>query len=212
MSGIWYYVTGGLKAIILPSSLINQTLQLLHGSLSFGAHQGFNKTIRKISPYYYWKGMTQDVKEYINRCSVCYQRHNLYRRGLLTPIPPPSTVWTRLHFDIKTEVGRHPQHPYQYIICIVDAYSKFTYAKLLINNAESDVFNFLCSTFCQYGAPLMLISDNAKEFFSSMLHRLYQQFLVTLYPVSPHLPASNGQAESTVKIIKGMLNKLYLQS
>ena len=36
-------------------------------SESTGGHSGMNKTRQKVTRHYYWKGMTEDIKEYVER-------------------------------------------------------------------------------------------------------------------------------------------------
>lgn len=154
--------------------------------------------------------MQKDIFEFVKACPICYKKRQLYGRGYLTPIPPLSTVWSRLHFDIKLDIGRHHSHPFQHFICLTDAFSKYVYAEPLISNTSNYIFNFLQRVFCTFGPPHSLISDNAPEFNTPILLHLYQQFNVNFQPVAPYSPQANGQAEAVVKILKNLLTKQML--
>jgi hypothetical protein len=45
-------------------------LQELHASPSAG-HSGFLRTYKRFSCIFYWKGMKQDIKQFVAKCEVC---------------------------------------------------------------------------------------------------------------------------------------------
>ena len=63
------YYTGGKegarKKVILT---INETQDILHNyhSNPMGGHSGVNATLNKISNYYCWNGMKEDIQEYVS--------------------------------------------------------------------------------------------------------------------------------------------------
>ena len=52
----------------------------LDGSLhseSTGGHSGMNKTRQKLMRRYYWKGMTDDIKEYVHTFDHCQHKKTI---------------------------------------------------------------------------------------------------------------------------------------
>lgn len=69
-------------------------------------HFGFQKTIKKVSRHYYWKGITKDIADYCNDCLRCRMsaaaKHKPY--GKLAPLPPPERPWQEVTFDFITDL------------------------------------------------------------------------------------------------------------
>src|SRR5688572_30655655 len=51
-----------------------------------GGHFGIDATYNKISERYYWKGMYNDIKEYIKSCDACQRRGQKGGNSYLNPI------------------------------------------------------------------------------------------------------------------------------
>lgn len=52
------------------SDLKNKIMQLMHDS-SQGGHSGVLATTKRISLFFYWKGLEKDVRNYIRSCAIC---------------------------------------------------------------------------------------------------------------------------------------------
>ena len=52
---------------------VSGTLQ----SQSTGGHSGINKTRQKLMRCYYWKGMTDDINEYVRTCDKCQRKKTI---------------------------------------------------------------------------------------------------------------------------------------
>ncbi|XP_073967449.1 uncharacterized protein [Choristoneura fumiferana] len=73
-------------------------------------------------------------------------------------------------------------------------------------NAKS-LINVLKPIFSRHGIPVILQSDNGPPFNSVEFRQFLQEWGIQHTTSSPHLPRSNGLAESGVKIIKRILMK-----
>lgn len=87
---------------------------------------------------------------------------------------------------------------------VVDAYSKWIEA-FVVNQATSQItIKILSSLFARFGIPQLVVSDNASYFVSEE----FKHFLkVTMKNSPPFHPATNGQAENSVKTLKNLLLK-----
>ncbi|MDW0205856.1 MAG: integrase zinc binding domain-containing protein [Nitrososphaeraceae archaeon] len=47
-----------------------------------GGHLGSEAVYGKIAKRFYWKGMYNDIREYIKRCDTCQRRGNKGGKGL----------------------------------------------------------------------------------------------------------------------------------
>lgn len=57
---------------LVPADFRTEIITQYHSSL-MSAHLGFRKTLGKISKTYYWTGMQNDIKYFINHCKDCQQ-------------------------------------------------------------------------------------------------------------------------------------------
>ena len=57
----------------------------------FTMHPGDNKMCLDMKQYYWWRGMKNDISEYVSKCLVCQQVKVEYQvpSGLLNPLPIP---------------------------------------------------------------------------------------------------------------------------
>ena len=59
--------------------------------------------------------------------------------------------------------------------------------------------------FAEHGIPEEILSDNGPQFASHLFAEFMKDWNITHSTSSPRNPRSNGQAESAVKIVKGLL-------
>jgi len=111
--------------LVLDSGLKKKILTVVHDS-PLADHQGFFKTYRKIREMFSWKGLKQDVMQYINECLTCQQiksEHTL-PAGLLQPLPISEQKWESISMEFITGLpkvqGKHC------IYVVVDILTKFS--------------------------------------------------------------------------------------
>ena len=80
--------------------LIQTILNEFHSSV-IGGHAGVSRTLARIMTQFYWKGMAQDIKTYIQQYLVCQQAKTATAlpAGLLQPLPIPNQIWEDLAMD-----------------------------------------------------------------------------------------------------------------
>ena len=104
--------------LLVPKPGRKELFQLYHASL-FGGHLGHTRTLARLSHRFYWSGMSDDVKEWLDQCVVCVKRkspngrhHPL--RNILT-----GHRWDRIAMDILDVCDPTPDG-YRYILVIAD--------------------------------------------------------------------------------------------
>ena len=140
-------------------------------------------------------------------CEVCTQLRQLPAHAPLALWPHPPQVFYRIHIDF---LG--PIHNRSYLI-IVDAYSKWVEAYVMGTSTSSlSVINKLYEYMARFGLPHTIVSDNGTQFTSSE----FKMFCVSngiSHVTSPaYHPASNGQAESYVKVVKKGIKSCMLSN
>ena len=71
--------------------LVQQILTKFHSS-TIGGHAGVKRTLARIVSQFYWKGMHNDVKDFVSKCQICQQAkaYTALQPGLLQPLPIPN--------------------------------------------------------------------------------------------------------------------------
>ena len=72
------YCTGGgvRKKVVLTAQEVAEILHHNHSN-AIGGHSGVNVTLNKISNFYCWNGMKEDVQEYVCCNANVYDHHYL---------------------------------------------------------------------------------------------------------------------------------------
>ena len=97
----------------------------------------------------------------------------------------------------------------QYIIVATDYLTKWVEAKATQKNDARTTACFLYEyVFTRYGLPIEIVSDRGTHFINEVIQYLLSEFMVIHRKSAPYHPQSNGQAESTNKVIKIVLIKI----
>ena len=88
----------GIKArIMVPTSLVQRVLYLLHDDILCGGHVGITALNTKIVERFYWKNLYIDIVEYVRACERCALRKR-------AP-----------HFKSKAKSWDRPDYPWQVV-------------------------------------------------------------------------------------------------
>lgn len=126
------------------------------------------------------------------KCTLCAQAADLPKtQATRRPIPAtyPNSRW---QIDFK----KMPmQNGYNYILNVVDCFSRFAFGCPLRGKGAKDVTRALISFVYTYGAPRILQSDNGKEFNNADLTEVLNEFKILKMNGRPYHPQSQGRVE-----------------
>jgi len=88
---IWYQ---GKVWIGSNSALQTKLIATCHSS-ALGGHSGIATPYYRLKKHFAWKGMKQDVENFVKQCTICqHAKHTLqHPMGLLQPLPIPQGIW-----------------------------------------------------------------------------------------------------------------------
>ena len=165
-------------------------------------HLGTSKCQYRARHCVYWPGINNDIERLVEACPTCQRHRPLEPRQQLKPTPPPERPWQLLGADFMTFDGS------EYLV-IVDYYSKMPIVQKMptsqCNSAKT--IAVLKELFAEHGIPEEIRSDNGPQFASHLFTEFMKDWSITHSTSSPRNPRSNGQAESAVKIVKGLLTR-----
>ncbi|MCI36826.1 hypothetical protein A2U01_0058049, partial [Trifolium medium] len=90
--------------VIPTNNNIIQKILYEYYSSPIGGHAGITRTLARLSSQFYWPKMRDDVRTYIQQCTICQQAKttNTLPAGLLQPLPIPQQVWEDIAMDFIT--------------------------------------------------------------------------------------------------------------
>ncbi len=193
---------------MVPESIVNALLTGIHGDMLYG-HEGQFKTKERIMQSYWWRGMDQDINDFLKKCENC-QKTKKYKhetKNELTPLPQCSEPNQRVHMDLfgplkTSESGK------KYIMCITDAFSKFAELIAIPDKQAPTVAEALFTRWlCRHGLPLEIVSDQGKEFCNEVVDDILKRLKVKKTTTTPYHPQTNAQVKVVNKTIAQYLFK-----
>ena len=183
------------QRVIVPKAMRPEILSRIHSS-----HQGVASCLRKARDIVFWPGMSAEIKDQVEKCSVCaeFQAKNASQPMLSHQIP--DRPWSKIATDLFT------LHSKNYIT-VVDYFSDFIEVSELQDTTSTSVIKALKEQFSRHGIPDTVVSDNGSQFSSQEFHEFALSWEFNHVTSSPHHPKSNGKAESSVKIVKQLFKK-----
>jgi len=171
-------------------------------------HEGFDKTYERLKKTCYWKGMTTDIKRLIKSCSICQMNKK-------DELPEPTEKYateveapfTHLGLDI---IGPLPitARSNQYIIVVVDYFTKWVEAEAVQNVTAKDVVYFLTKVFARHGTPTVITTDNGPQFTADYTKIFLDLYDIYIRFITIYHPESNGLTENRNREIGKLLRLL----
>jgi len=205
INGIDYFIDGNNYRKLITDT--NEKIKLILEAHYVG-HEGYQKTYQRLKKHFYWNDMVNDIRRVISKCDKCQLNKS-------QPYPEPTediptqveAPFTHLGLDIvgplkKTTNGN------EYIIVIVDYFTKWVEAEPTQDITSHDVIKFLIKVFSRHGVPQTVTADNGVQFTSDMTKIFIDLYDVYIKFTSTYHPESNGLTENRNKEIGKLLRLL----
>ena len=180
--------------IVVPQVLCSETIEKIHEG-----HQGIERCRQRAQSSVWWPGMSKQVIQYIQQCSVCCHENRPSKQPLLcTPLPdyPWQVVGTDL-FELKGM---------QYLL-VIDYFSRYPEVIKMSSTTSKSTIAALKSVFSRHGIPEVERSDNGPQYNSQEFTSFAEVYNFRHVTSSPLYPQSNGQAERSVQTVKKILRQ-----
>lgn len=177
--------------ILIPETLRPRILSELHKS-----HLGIVKCKAEARSRVWFPGIDSKIESLINSCVICSQLRPSPARAPLAVWPHPPQPFYRIHIDF---LGPFNNRTY---LVIVDAYTKWVEVYNMSSTTSEAVIIKLTEFMSRFGLIHTLVSDNATCFLSSDFSHFCTVNGISHVTSPAYHPASNGQAESYVKVVK----------
>uniref|UniRef100_A0A8C1GVU0 Gypsy retrotransposon integrase-like protein 1 n=1 Tax=Cyprinus carpio TaxID=7962 RepID=A0A8C1GVU0_CYPCA len=192
--------------IYIPKDLRTPLISSAHSSIGTG-HPGINKTCSTLQHKYWWPGMLNDIRTFIQGCTLCAISkvpHQL-PSGKLVPLPIPHRPWSHIGIDFVTDLPVSDGNT-----CILVAIDRFSKAcKLIPLKALPPAFDtaklLFEHVFRNFGIPEDIVSDRGPQFISRVWRAFFSLLNVTISLTSGYHPQTNGQTERKIQDVSRFL-------
>ena len=205
--GVLMVNDGTYQRLYVPESLKYALIQHYHGGLA-GSHMGAKKLYRLLGRLYYWIGMEQNIREFIQQCKLC-QFAQVYPKGRIaqgethTPSAPNQLIF----IDCITGLPRSDKG-HTTILTIVDAFSKYCKAIPMKSKSSTECASAIRDHWITtFGTPKQIHSDEG-ETDSKLMFNLCSILGIRKSHTPVYHPESNGACEAMNKTIGTMLKTL----
>lgn len=170
---------------------------------AIGGHKGVTKTYKRIRENFFWENMKTQIQEYIAKCRNC-QLKKLVRVKTKQPMvitDTPGRAFDKISMDI---VGPLPttRKGNSYILTIQDLLTKYCFAIPLMRTTTVDIAEAFVDKFiCSVGAPKAILTDQGRNFLSSLMKSVAKKYRIKLFQTTAFHPQSNGSIERSHHVL-----------
>jgi hypothetical protein len=111
----------------MPKGSMRENLLKEKHSGGLARHFGHDKTFAELNSSYYWLGMREEVKKFVNKCNIFqYAKGKKHNTRLYQPFPILDRPWDAISMDFVLGLPRK-QRGSDSIFVVVDRFSKMTH-------------------------------------------------------------------------------------
>lgn len=177
--------------IVLPTELQHKAISLAHR----GAHPGQSGIERRLRYHFFFHGMFDKVKEFVQGCEECSMFTDKKTKEPLKHHQVPKKCWETVAVDL---FGPMPSS--KHIVVVQDVGSRYPAAKLVSSTKADKVLPAMKEIYNEYGSPEVQISDNGPPFNSEKMRQFTSSRGIETRFSAPYFPSQNP-AETFMKTI-----------
>jgi len=186
------------ERIYVPNNkkIKEEILKENHDSADVG-HPGQHRMLELIKRTYWWPGLKEDVKKYIQECFKCQQNKVQHQRkaGELHPLEIPKGLWQEISIDI---IGPLPKsNGMDAIVVIVDRFTKMIRLKATTMNIllKGIAKIYRDEIWKLHGVSRKILSDRGLQFASKFMEEFTKVLGTKRQLSTAYHPQTDGQTE-----------------
>lgn len=198
---------------VIPEEEVNDTLKSMYDDSAIaGGLIGRDKWYDKVKEKYI--GITkQDILKFLDN-QESYQLNKPYIKNKIVKPIISTRKNQRWAMDLMVLIKQSNQNNgYQYILAVIDTFSKFVWAVGLKEKGAKTVADALEDIILISGSsPKLLQSDNGSEFKNKEMDKVIERFNIKQIFSQPYSPQSNGIIENWNKYAKNALRLHFIKT
>lgn len=171
--------------LIIPEKLRDRVIEVAHES-----HPGMVTMKRRLRQKVWWPKLDKQVESYVKKCKACTLVATCDPPVPMARTKIPTKPWADLAVDF---VGPLPSA--HNLLVIIDYFSRFAEVIIMKQITANLTVRALHETFCRFGMPESIKTDNGPQFISSEFHDFCKQFGIDHVKTTPYWPQGNGEVE-----------------
>ncbi|EFA07205.2 Retrovirus-related Pol polyprotein from transposon 297-like Protein [Tribolium castaneum] len=182
----------------IPKTSRYELFKHFHGM----AHPGIKATTKLLTDRFVWPGINKDVSRWTRACINC-QRSKVQRHTQppITEIGTSDERFAVINIDLIGPLP--PSNGFTYCLTCIDRYTSWTEAIPLTDITAESVAKALYSGWIsRFGTPLKIITDQGRQFESSLFASLSTLMGFRRARCTPYHPATNGKIERWHRTLK----------
>ncbi|WVZ96404.1 hypothetical protein U9M48_042044, partial [Paspalum notatum var. saurae] len=200
-------VVAGYEDDTVSKQLLTELSISSPNSRGFSLLNGFHVTYHRIKGLFAWPKMKDDIRQFVQSCSVCQQAKGEHVRtpGLLEPLPVPYQPWATVSLDFVE--GLPQSGRFNAILVVVDKLTKYGHFIPLAHpfTALQVAQLYMDNVYKLHGLPQQIISDRDKIFTSKLWQELFRLSDTQLIMSSSYHPQTDGQTERLNQCLEAFL-------
>ena len=197
----------GLKArIMVPATMVQRVLYLLHDDILCGGHVGITAMNTKVIEKFYWKNLYMDIVEYVRACERCALRKRApHFKSKAKSWDRPDYPWQVVQTDFIGPL-RKSKEGYFYILTFIDLLTGWPEAFPTKRcTAATAATMFLQHIVCRYGKIEVLNSDRGPSFISKLFKEITGRLMCKQRFTSARMPQGNARVERLHKSLEDLI-------
>ena len=194
-----------MAQILVPRDLRPDVLHLAHDIPSSG-HLATEKMLDRLKRNYYWPKLSDSVTRYVIECDRCTARKTPKgKRHAALGSHLMGEPMERVSMDI---LGPLPvtTRGNKYILVVCDHFSKWCEAYALPNQEAATIARVFVNEFvCRWGAPLQILTDQARNFESRVIRDVCSLLHIDKSRTTSYNPKANGVCERFNRTLQNMI-------
>ncbi|KAM1271390.1 hypothetical protein ACFX2J_032214 [Malus domestica] len=158
--------------------------------------------------------MEKDCKSYARGYEEC-QRHGPLQHVPSVPLNPVVKPWPFRGWamDFIGQIYPASSKGHTFIIVATDYFTKWVEASV-VKSITSAAVKFFIETkiLYRFGVPETIVTDHGPSFISKEVEEFASKYKIKMIQSSPYYPQSNGQAESSNKILVNIIKRMVIDS
>ena len=180
--------------VLIPTTLRSRVMELIHEG-----HPGI-VAMKNIARSLIWfPGIDEKITKFVQMCHDCQMNRALPPKAH-TKWPKPEHPWSRVHID-------HFFYKNKIFLIAIDSFSKYIEVEIVKSVSAEHTVNALKLIFSRNGLCNVIVSDNSTSFTGEIFQNFLKKCMICHVTSPPFTPASNGQAERGVQVVKNLLKK-----